>query len=75
LSEQDKVELNRRFKWIWISIVILLILTLMTFVFSLYIINIIIKSEIDLYNKYFTLEEQIARITKQLAIERGWLKC
>jgi len=69
LLEQDKMELNKKFKWLWISIIILLILTLTTFVFSLYIINITIKNEIDLYNKYFSLEGQIERITKQLEIK------
>jgi len=67
--EQDKIELNRRFKWLWLGIIILLILILTTFTFSIYIINTIIKNEIDLYNKYFILEEQIERITKQLVIK------
>jgi len=69
LLEQDKIELNKKFKWVWISIIILLILTLTTFAFSLYVINIIIKNEIDLYNKYFALEGKIERITKQLTIK------
>jgi magnesium-transporting ATPase (P-type) len=69
LLEQDKIELNKKFKWVWLSIIVLLILTLTTFAFSLYIINIIIKNEIDLYNKYIAIEGQIERITKELTIK------